>query len=275
MKMMHMIPVHLKGPLSMTLNAEEAVILLRKHVVRLHDISKTWVSDQNARFINKFWKHLCWCLGIKHISTTAYHSQGDSQMKQLNQLLEVYLRVYVNWEQNDWEKWLNLIEMIYNNFRHDVTETSSFFTNYEHHPSMKVLWELPEELLNEPQTTAHADHMTELYQTLIICLIKINWMMSCYYDQHHQVKEFEVDNLVWLRIINIHIQRPSKKLNFKKTESFRVTEKIDTQVYQLKLSDMMKIHNVFFIDLLKIYSTLTKVSDNLTTTYYFYSNNLI
>ena len=41
MKMMHMMPVHLKSSLSMTLNAEEAVILLRKHVVRPHDILKT------------------------------------------------------------------------------------------------------------------------------------------------------------------------------------------------------------------------------------------
>ena len=253
MKMMHMMPVHLKSSLSMTLNAEEAVILLRKHVVRPHDILKTWVSDQNAQFINKFWKHLCRCLGIKHTSTTVYHSQEDGQTEQLNQSLEAYLRAYVNWEQNDWEKWLNLTEMVYNNFRHDVTEMSPFFTNYECHSSMKVLWELSEELLDESQATAHADHMTELYQTLIICLIKINWMMSCYYDQHHQVKEFEIDDLVWLRIINICIRRPSKKLNFKKTEPFRITEKINTRVYQLKLSDMMKIHNIFFISLLEIY----------------------
>ena len=121
---------------------------------------------------------------------------------------------------------------------------------------MKVLWELSEELLNESQVTPHADHMTELYQTLITHLIKINWMMSCYYDQHHQVKEFKVDDLVWLRIINICTRRPSKKLNFKKTELFRITEKIDTQVYQLKLPDTMKIHNVFFISLLKIYIPL-------------------
>ena len=220
MKMMHMISVHLKDSSDMTLNAEKAVILLRKHVVRPHDISKTWVSDQNTQFINKFWKHLCRRLSIKHASTTVYHSQEDSQTEQLNQSLEVYLRIYINWEQNDWEKWLNLTEMTYNNFRHDVTGMSSFFTNYECHSSMKVLWELFRELLDESQTTAHADHMTELYQTLIICLIKINWMMSCYYDQHHQVKEFEVDDLVWLRIINIHTWRPSKKLNFKKTELF-------------------------------------------------------
>ena len=118
---------------------------------------------------------------------------------------------------------------------------------------MKVLWELPEELLNEPQATAHADHMTELYQTLIICLIKINWMMSCYYDQHHQVKEFEVDDLVWLRITNICTRRSFKKLNFKKAEPFWITEKIDTRVYWLKLPDMMKIHNIFFIGLLETY----------------------
>ena len=252
-KMTHMIPVKLKGSSGITLTVKEAAILLRKHVVRPHDISKTWVSDWDARFINKFWKHLCRRLGIKHASTTVYHSQGDGQTEQLNQPLEAYLKAYVNWEQNDWEKWLNLTEMTYNNFRHDATGMSPFFTNYERHSSMKVLWELSEELLDESQATAHTDHMTELYQTLIIRLIKINWMMSCYYDQHHQVKEFEVDDLVWLRIINIHIRRSSKKLNFKKAEPFWVTEKIGTRVYQLKLPDTMKIHNVFFIGLLETY----------------------
>ena len=252
-KMMHMISVKLKGSSDIILTAEEAAILLRKHVIRLHDILKTWVSDRDTRFVNKFWKHLCRCLDIRHASTTVYHSQEDSQTERLNQPLKAYLRVYVNWEQNDWEEWLDLTEMIYNNFWHDVTEIFFFFVNYRWHSLMKVLWELSEELLNESQTTAHADHMTELYQTLIICLIKINWMMSYNHDQHHQVKEFEVDDLVWLRIINICTQRPSKKLNFKKTESFRITEKIDIQVYWLKLSDMMKIHNVFFVDLLKIY----------------------
>ena len=78
-------------------------------------------------------------------------------------------------------------------------------------------------------------------------------MMSCYYDQHHQVKEFEVDDLVWLRITNICTRRSFKKLNFKKAEPFRVTERIGTRVYQLKLPDTMKIHNVFFVGLLEIY----------------------
>ena len=252
-KMAHMISVKLKGSLSIILTAEEAVILLWKHIVRPHSISKTWVSDRNTQFINKFWKHLCRCLGIRHVSMTAYHSQRDSQTEQLNQSLEAYLRAYVNWEQNDWKKWLNLTEMIYNNFHHDVTETSSFFANYEWHLLMKVLWELSEELLNELQATAHADHMTELYQTLITCLIKINWIISWYYDQHYQIKEFDVRDLVWLRITNICIWRPFKKLNFKKAESFQVTERIDTQVYWLKLPDIMKIHNVFFVGLLKTY----------------------
>ena len=252
-KMIHMVSVRLKGSSGITLTAEEAAILLRKHVIRLHDILKTWVSDRDAQFINKFWKHLCRRLGIRHASMTAYHSQGNGQTEWLNQLLEAYLRVYINWEQNDWEKWLNLTEMIYNNFRHDVTETSPFFTNYECHSLMKVLQKLSEELLNELWATAHTDHMTELYQTLITCLIKINWMMSWYYDQHHQVKEFEVEDLIWLRITNIHTQRLFKKLNFKKAELFWVTERIGTQIYWLKLPDIMKIHNVFFIGLLEIY----------------------
>ena len=250
---MHMVPVKLKGPLSIILTVKGAAILLRKHVVRLHDILKTWVSDRDIRFVNKFWKHLCQCLGIRHASTTAYHPQGDGQTERLNQPLKAYLRVYVNWEQNDWEEWLDLTEMAYNNFWHDVTETSFFFANYRWHSLMKVLWELPEELLNELWVTAHTDHMTELYQTLTTHLIKINRMMSRYYDQHHQVKEFEIEDLIWLRIINICTRRSFKKLDFKKAESFRVTERIDTRVYQLKLPDTMKIHNIFFIGLLETY----------------------
>ena len=42
-------------------------------------------------------------------------------------------------------------------------------------------------------------------------------------------------------------------MNFKKAELFQITEKIDTCVYQLKLPDIMKIHNIFFVDLLEIY----------------------
>ena len=44
---------------------------------------------------------------------------------------------------------MNLTEMTYNNFRHDVTGMSPFFTNYERHSLMKVLRELLRELLNE------------------------------------------------------------------------------------------------------------------------------
>ena len=252
-KMMHMILMKLKGSSDITLTVKRAAILLRKHVIRLHDISKTWVSDRDICFVNKFWKHLCWHLSIRHASITVYHSQGNGQTEQLNQLLKAYLRIYVNWEQNDWEKWLDLTEMTYNNFWHNVTEISFFFANYRWHSLMKVLWELSDELLNELWVTAHTDHMTELYQTLITHLIKINQMMSWYYDQYHQIKKFEIEDLIWLRIINICTWRSFKKLNFKKAEPFWVTERIDTQVYELKLSDMMKIHIIFFIDLLEIY----------------------
>ena len=73
-KMMHMISVKLKGSSDIILTAERAAILLRKHVIRLHDILKTWISDRDICFVNKFWKHLCRHLNIRHISTTVYHS---------------------------------------------------------------------------------------------------------------------------------------------------------------------------------------------------------
>ena len=41
-------------------------------------------------------------LGIETKLSTAYHLQIDRQMERTNQELEQYLRMYVNYRQNNW-----------------------------------------------------------------------------------------------------------------------------------------------------------------------------
>ena len=41
-------------------------------------------------------------LGTKRTLSTAYHLQTDSQMEQINQEVEAFLRHYVNYQQDDW-----------------------------------------------------------------------------------------------------------------------------------------------------------------------------
>jgi hypothetical protein len=47
--------------------------------------------------------------------TSGYHPEGDGQTKHVNQTLKQYLRVYCNYQQDNWLYFLPLAEFVYNN----------------------------------------------------------------------------------------------------------------------------------------------------------------
>ena len=62
--------------------------------------------------------------------STAYHPQSDGQTERVNQTLEQYLRIYCDYQQDDWHQLLPLAEFIYNNMQNASTRVSPFFANY-------------------------------------------------------------------------------------------------------------------------------------------------
>ena len=59
------------------------------------------ISDKGLTYTSKFWQTLMIQLGIKHKYLIAFHPQTDSQIEQINQTVEQYLRAYINYKQND------------------------------------------------------------------------------------------------------------------------------------------------------------------------------
>ena len=59
------------------------------------------------------------------------HAQTDEQTKRFNQILEQYLWCYVNYQQDNWIKWLSRAQFAYNDSIHSSTEMISFFAEYE------------------------------------------------------------------------------------------------------------------------------------------------
>jgi len=49
-------------------------------------------------------------LGIKRAMSMAHHSQTNGQTERINQEVEVFLRYYINYRQDDWTKWLATVE---------------------------------------------------------------------------------------------------------------------------------------------------------------------
>ena len=62
--------------------------------------------------------------------STSYHPQSDGQTERVNQVLEQYLRLYCNYQQDDWCQLLCLAEFTYNNSKHTATKISPFFANF-------------------------------------------------------------------------------------------------------------------------------------------------
>ncbi len=65
--------------------------------------------------------------------TSGYHLEGDGQMEHANQVLEQYLQVYTNYQQDNWATLLLMAEFAYNNTTNVMTGVSPFFTNKGYH----------------------------------------------------------------------------------------------------------------------------------------------
>ena len=75
-------------------------------------------------------------LEIQTKLSTAYHPQIDRQMERINQELEQYLRVFIDYRQEQWPDWLGIAEFAYNNKIHTATKISPFKANYSQDPRM-------------------------------------------------------------------------------------------------------------------------------------------
>ena len=70
-------------------------------VVRHHGFPDSIVTNRGSMFTSKFCSSLCYFLGIKRRLSTVFYPQTDGQTKQQNSIMEAYLRVFDNLEQND------------------------------------------------------------------------------------------------------------------------------------------------------------------------------
>ncbi len=59
------------------------------------------MNNWDSVFSSKFWSSLYYFLEIKWKLSTTFHPQTDSQTKSQNSKIKAYLKVFVNYAQND------------------------------------------------------------------------------------------------------------------------------------------------------------------------------
>jgi hypothetical protein len=205
-----------------------------KHVLSKRGLPKKIISDRGPQFVSKFIVDLYRLLGIQGNPSTAYHPQTDGQTEHLNQEIEQFLRIYVNYQQNNWAEWLAIATFNYNDKIHSSTGQSPFFLNHGYHPRKGIE---PGKVQNLG-AKEFVDRLEEARNNARKALEKMSEQMKQAYDSHRsEAWEYAVGDRVWLDAKNIPTRRPSKKLDDKRLGPFKVLSKVGSSSYRIKLPD--------------------------------------
>ncbi len=118
------------------ISVEETVWIMLWNVYRLHDLSSSIVLNRDFQFISTMWQSLCKWLRITASLLTVYHSEINNQSKWANQDVECKLRIYCNYMQNDWVKWLFMMKFSENFNIFLIISMTSFYFNKSFHSWM-------------------------------------------------------------------------------------------------------------------------------------------
>jgi len=225
-------------------------------VVAQHGFPRSIVSDRGSKFTSKFWKYLTSRLGIDLLLSTSYHPQTDGQTERTNQAIELYLRLYSTYRQDDWVSLLPRASMVYNNSSvHSSTKSTPFFANFGYHPR----WIEEMQDSSHPEVPSASSIVTDLSAIHAECVDHINQanerFSSSFNASHTPAPEFVEGDLVRLSLKNVKTKRRSKKMDWKFAGPIKVLKKIGTHSYRLELPPSAEIHDVFHVDLLEPFIT--------------------
>ena len=98
-----------------TITSVELTHLFIVYVFSKHGVPSHVMSDHSSKFVSHFFCSLGTALDMRLHFTSSYHPEVNGQAEQTNQMLEQYLCVYCNYQQDNWSELLPLAEFAYNN----------------------------------------------------------------------------------------------------------------------------------------------------------------
>jgi len=141
-------------------------------------------------------KELNGMLGIETKLSTAFHLQTDGQTEHANQELEQYLRMFVDYRQEQWPDWLGTAKFAYNNKVNSSTKVSPFMANNGRNPRMGFEMRKKGKVLRAEE---FAVKMKEIQEEAQAALRKAQEEMKKQADWHRgEVEEYKVGDMVLL-----------------------------------------------------------------------------
>ncbi|SYW86833.1 uncharacterized protein UHO2_05458 [Ustilago hordei] len=214
------------APTHKTVTAKQTAVLLYGHMVRLFGYPDHMVSDRGRQFISGAWKAFAEQMGVKHSLSMAYHPQTDGQTERVNQVIEQYLRMYCNYEQDDWANLLDTAAFVYNNTVHNS-------------------------IVNDPGRFEYLMDGKEHCKYLQEQIREAQHRSVDQYNRKHKDIEFKVGDMVYINHRNWKTWRPTPKLDTRFAGPYPVQERVGRRAYRITLPANLKVHDVFHVSMLE------------------------
>jgi len=238
-KMAHFIPMTEKT------SAEGLAVLFRDHVWKLHGLPESIISNRGAQFAAGLMKELNGMLEIEMKLLKAFYLQTDGQTERANQELEQYLRMFVDYCQDQWPDWLGTAEFAYNNKVNSSTKVSPFMANNGRNPRMGFEMRKKGKVIRAEEFMAK---MKEIQEEAQAALKKAQEEMKKQADWHRgEVEEYRVGNMVLLSTRDLKwqmVSRRTDKLIERFVGPYRVKGIVSSNAIELDLPSSVRIRPI-------------------------------
>ena len=166
-------------------------------------------------------------------------------MERVNQELEQYLRIFIDYRQEQWPDWLGTAEFAYNNKAHSSTKISPFKANYRQDPRMgfkirrKGKYKGAEKFVTK---------MKKIQEEAKAVLGKVQEEIKKYVDRKKgEANKYKVGDLVMLSTKDLKYQmtgRRTKKLMKGFVGPYKVKKIVLANAVKLELSSTIRIYPV-------------------------------
>src|SRR5258708_2125103 len=182
--------------------------------------------------------------------TLGYHPEGDGQMEHANQVLEQYLQVYMNYQQDDWVTLLPMAKFAYNNAMNATTGVSPFFTNKGYHPEFTAD---PQVETSSAKVQAFMADLECIQAELKENIAQAQERYRKNVDKHRtEPPKLKMGNQAYVKAKFFRTRWPSKKLSEKNLGPYDVIGKPGTHSITLRLPcQFHSIHLVFHVSQLE------------------------
>ncbi|KAJ8506975.1 hypothetical protein ONZ45_g10598 [Pleurotus djamor] len=233
-----------------TITSEGLAKLFVMHIFSKHGVPQHVTSDRGSEFVSRFFQSLGKALKIELHFTSGYHPEGDGQTERTNQTLEQYLRIYCNYQQDNWAELLPLAEFAYNNAPHSTIGVSPFFANKGYNPSIAVQAGLD---LSSPRAQTYVSNLEDVHAELRRTMAEAQARYQGPADKRRSPQpDFKVGDEVFLKSKFFKVTRPLKKLADKNLGPYKILERVGYSSFLVQLPDNFKgVHPVFHVSMME------------------------